>query len=107
MKKSSIILFSLLLLGSCTLFGPNPEYSQGMTERKFLKQNKEAVLSGLDGEIVTYRVTRDDKFYVLATFEKGILVRLEEREMAPAWMPNQPQTPVQNRNENNSNPLEE
>ncbi|MDO9554144.1 hypothetical protein [Rhodonellum sp.] len=106
MKKSSIVLFTLLLLGSCTLFGPNPEYSQGMTEKKFLRQNKEAVLSGLDGGIVTYRVVRDNKFYVLATFEKGVLVKLEERELAPAWMPNQPQMPIQNNNNNNNIPLD-
>lgn len=90
MKKSLILMSTVLLLGSCTLFGPNPEFSQGMTERKFLRQNKEAVLSGIDGNILTYRVNRGDKFYVLATFENGKLLKLEERESYPAWMDNRP-----------------
>jgi len=102
MKKSSLIIFAVFLLGSCTLFGPNPEFAQGMTERKFLRQNKEAVLSGLDGENSIYRVVRDDKFYILATFQNGLLIKLEERELTPTWMQNNQQSPIQKRNENNT-----
>jgi hypothetical protein len=90
MKKSLIIISTVFLLGSCSIFGPNPEFSQGMSERKFLRQNKEAVLSGIDGDVITYRVNRGDKFYVLATFENGKLLKLEEREAFPAWMDNRP-----------------
>ena len=61
-----------------------------MTERKFLRQNKDAVLSGMDGNQKTYRVNRGERFYVLATFEDGKLIKLEEKEIAPAWMQNQP-----------------
>ncbi|RZS98035.1 hypothetical protein [Cecembia calidifontis] len=87
MKKVFILFVTVVLLGSC---GVRPEFQQGMTERKFLRQNKEAVLSGIDGNQKTYRVNRGDRFYVLATFEEGKLVKLEERELAPAWMQNQP-----------------
>ena len=86
MKKALILFVTLVLLGSCA---PRPEFQQGMTERKFLRQNKEAVLAGLDGNQKTYRVNRGERFFVLATFEDGRLVRLEERETVPAWMPGQ------------------
>ncbi|GHB51730.1 hypothetical protein [Mongoliitalea lutea] len=88
MKKYGLIIMVALLLNACV--GVRPEFQQGMTERKFLRQNKEAVLSGIDGDFKTYRVQRDDRFFVLATFEKGLLVRLEERELTPVWNP-QPQ----------------
>jgi hypothetical protein len=97
MKKSLIIISTVFLLGSCSIFGPNPEFSQGMSERKFLRQNKEAVLSGIDGNVITYRVNRGDKFYVLATFEDGKLLKLEEREAFPAWMDNRPVDGVENK----------
>jgi len=87
MKKVFILLVTVVLLGSC---GVRPEFQQGMTERKFLRQNKEAVLAGIDGNQKAYRVNRGDRFYLLATFEDGKLVKLEERELAPAWMQNQP-----------------
>ncbi|WP_373523047.1 hypothetical protein [Aquiflexum sp.] len=90
MKKSLILISTLFLLGSCALFGPIPEFTKGMSERKFLRQNKEAVLSGINGDIITYRVNRGDKFYVLATFENNKLISLEEREAFPAWMDNRP-----------------
>ncbi|WP_194974464.1 hypothetical protein [Aquiflexum lacus] len=90
MKKFLIIVSTVFLLGSCSIFGPVPEFSQGMTERKFLRQNKEAVLSALDGTSKTYRVNRGENFYVLATFEDGKLIKLEERETFPAWMDNRP-----------------
>ncbi|MCH7414203.1 hypothetical protein MM213_11940 [Belliella sp. R4-6] len=94
--KYTIVLALALLLGSCTVFGPRAEFSKGMSERQFLRQNKSAVLSSLDGEFTTYRVNRGETFYVLATFEDSKLIKLEEREMVPAWMPQQP------RNENNN-----
>jgi hypothetical protein len=79
------------MLHSCV--GIRPEFQQGMTERKFLRQQKEAVLSGIDGDFKTYRVQRDERFFVLATFENGVLVKLEERELMPAW---RPQGPIEN-----------
>lgn len=90
MKKSLILISTIFLLGSCALFGPIPEFRQGMSERKFLRQNRDASLSALDGTSKTYRVNRGEKFYVLATFEDGKLVKLEERETFPAWMENRP-----------------
>ncbi|PSL07867.1 hypothetical protein [Cecembia rubra] len=87
MKRVLVLLVTVVLLGSC---GVRPEFQQGMTENKFLRQNKGAVLSGIDGKQKTYRVNREDRFYVLATFEDGVLVKLEEKELAPAWMQNQP-----------------
>ncbi|MCH6199254.1 hypothetical protein MMU07_06685 [Aquiflexum sp. LQ15W] len=83
MKQLLILILSIVLLGSCSVFGPNPEYYQGMTEKKFLRQNEAAVISHLDGNQKTYRVIRDEKFYVLATFEDGNLIKLEEREYTP------------------------
>lgn len=74
-------------MGSCAV---RPEFQQGMTERKFLRQNKEAVLSGIDGDLKTYRVNRGDRFYVLATFENGRLLKLEEKETVTGWPPSQP-----------------
>jgi hypothetical protein len=90
MKNLMIIIFSMFLMTSCGIFGPRNDYYQGMSERKFLRQNKDAVLSTLDGNQITYRVNRQDNFYVLATFEGGYLVKLEERETVPAWMENKP-----------------
>lgn len=83
-----LLIFTLLigLLSSCGAFGPRPEFYQGMKERKFLRQNKEAVLSNIDGNMKTYRVDRGDRFYVLATFENDRLIGLEEREFVPRWM---------------------
>ncbi|MCL6259675.1 hypothetical protein M3O96_11275 [Aquiflexum sp. TKW24L] len=90
MKRVFVILLSVMLLSSCSVFGPRPEFYQGMKENKFLRQNRDAVLSTLDGNKITYRVNRDVKFYVLATFEDGYLVKLEERETVPGWMENRP-----------------
>jgi hypothetical protein len=87
MKKALVLFMTIVLLGSCA---PRPEFQQGMTERKFLRQNKEAVLAGLEDNQKTYRVNRGERFFVLATFEDGRLVRLEERDTVPPWMPNQP-----------------
>ncbi|WP_373496763.1 hypothetical protein [Aquiflexum sp.] len=90
MKKSLLLISTVFLLGSCAIFGPIPEFSKGMSERKFLRQNRDAVLSGIDGDVLTYRVNRGERFYVLATFENNKLISLEEREAFPAWMDNRP-----------------
>lgn len=87
MKKLLVFITAIMLLGACAA---RPEFEQGMTEKKFLRQNKEAVLAGIDGNQTVYRVNRGERFYVLATFEEGKLIKLEERETVPAWMPNQP-----------------
>ena len=96
MKYSIVFTLALILLGSCAVFGPRAEFSKGMSERQFLRQNRDAVINTLDGEFTTYRVNRGETFYVLATFEDGKLIKLEEREMVPTWMPQQPT------NENNN-----
>jgi hypothetical protein len=87
MKRVFVLWITLFLLGSCAV---RPDFQQGMTERKFLRQNKEAVLSGIDGNLKTYRVNRDERFYVLATFENGKLIKLEEKETITPWPSNQP-----------------
>ncbi|MCR9014763.1 hypothetical protein [Aquiflexum gelatinilyticum] len=86
MKQLLVLFLSVFLLSSCGAFGPNPEYYQGMKEKKFLRRNDAAVISHLDGNQRTYRVVRDEKFYVLATFEDGYLVKLEEKEFGPELM---------------------
>ena len=90
MKNILILVSTVFLLGSCSVFGPNPEFSQGMSENKFLRQNKEAVLSGIDGNLKTYRVNRGERFYVLATFENDKLIKLEEIETYPQIMDSRP-----------------
>jgi hypothetical protein len=40
MKQLLVLILSVVLLSSCGVFGPNPEYYQGMTEKKFLRQNE-------------------------------------------------------------------
>jgi hypothetical protein len=97
MKKSVLFILTILVLGSCAVFGPRAEFSKGMSERQFLRQNKDAVISSLEGAFTTYRVNRGEMFYVLATFENEKLIGLEERELTPAWMPAQPE----NKNDNN------
>lgn len=87
MKRVFILLVTVVLLGGCAV---RPEFRQGMTERKFLRQNKEAVLSGMDENSKTYRVNRGERFYVLATFENGKLIKLEEKETVTGWPPSQP-----------------
>lgn len=86
MKKLFIFILAVFLLGSCSVFGPNPEFTQGMSEKKFLRQNKEAVLSGIEGNLKTYRVNRGERFYILATFEDEKLIKLEEIESYPQMM---------------------
>ncbi|AFL85916.1 hypothetical protein Belba_3413 [Belliella baltica DSM 15883] len=91
MKKSFVFILTVLLLGSCTVFGPRAEFSKGMSEKQFLRQNRDAVISNIEGDFTTYRVNRGETFYVLATFENEKLIKLEERELVPAWMPVQPE----------------
>lgn len=90
MKKLIILVSTVFLLGSCSIFGPNPEFSQGMSEKKFLRQNREAVISGIDGNLKTYRVNRGERFYVLATFEENKLIKLEEIEANPQILESKP-----------------
>lgn len=85
MKKLLLILSVSFILGSCSIFQPRIPYELGMEESKFLRQNRSAVLNSLDGDLKTYRVNRDDGFYILATFEGGQLIKFEEKELTPAW----------------------
>ena len=85
MKKLLIILSASLIMASCSVFQPRVPYELGMEESKFLRQNKEAVLNNMDGESKTYRVNRDDGFYILATFQNEQLIKFEERELTPSW----------------------
>ena len=73
------------MMASCSVFQPRVPYELGMTESKFLRQNKSAVLNQMDGSVKTYRVPREDNFYILATFENGSLIKFEEKESYPAW----------------------
>jgi hypothetical protein len=84
----------LLFTSSCNLLRRN-EFQHGMTESKFLRRNRGAVISSLDGQnLKTYRINRGDRFYVLATFENGVLKNLEERELSPNWMENPNSNPI-------------
>lgn len=85
MKKYLLILSLSLMMASCNVFKKRIPYELGMDEKKFLRQNKDAVLNNLDGESKVYRVTREDGFYILATFEDGELIKFQEKEITPAW----------------------
>lgn len=80
-----MILSASFIMASCTLFQPRIPYELGMSESKFLRQNRSAVLNNLDGEVKTYRVAREDGFYILATFQNEQLIKFEERELRPTW----------------------
>ena len=73
------------MMASCSVFQPRIPYELGMSESKFLRQNKNAVLNQMDGAVKTYRVSREDNFYILATFEDGSLIKFEEKESYPSW----------------------
>lgn len=77
-----------LALGGCSVFQKAPTYRVGMEESDFLKLHDDAVISGLDGNQKTYRVKRDDQFYLLATFEDEKLIKLEEKEIYPSFRDN-------------------
>ena len=84
--KRTLLLFSLVfLVGSCALFTPRIPYRMGMSEGKFLRQNRDAVISQLNEGEKVYRVNQGDRFYILATFVNGELTDLEEKELVPAW----------------------
>lgn len=96
MKRGIVFIATLMMLGSCGIFLPRPEFEKGMTERRFLRQNRDAKISNLDNGTTTYRIDRGERFFVLATFEDGKLIKLEEREARPNWMT--PQEDPENRN---------
>ncbi|EOZ95495.1 hypothetical protein A33Q_2857 [Indibacter alkaliphilus LW1] len=98
MKRGIVFIATLMMLGSCGIFLPRPEFEKGMTERRFLRQNRDAVINTLDNGKTVYRVDRGERFYVLATFEDGKLVKLEEIEARPAWMTPQDERERENRN---------
>ena len=83
MKKLFVMLSLAFLVAACSV--SRNAYELGMDEKRFLRQNKSAVINNMEGQAKTYRVNRDDGFYILATFENGQLVKFEERELAPAW----------------------
>ncbi|KEO73908.1 hypothetical protein [Anditalea andensis] len=85
MKNLLLILSMIALLSSCAIFTQRNEFRLGMSENQFLRRNPAAVISQLEGNTKVYRVQRDDRFYVLATFEDRALTHIEEREIAPLW----------------------
>ncbi|WP_215222810.1 hypothetical protein [Echinicola shivajiensis] len=85
MKKVIAILCMGIILGGCAVFSKPHKYELGMEERDFVKKHQEAVLSRLEEGQRTYRLVRDEHFYVLFTFENGKLVKLEEKELPKAW----------------------
>jgi len=88
MKKLLVVMSLSFLMASCTVFQPRNPYELGMDEKKFLRQNKSAVINNMEGQTKVYRVNREDGFYILATFENGQLIKFEEREMTPTWQQN-------------------
>jgi len=101
MTKVIGTLSIVFLLGACAVFQPRIPYQLGMSESKFLRQNREAVISQLNETKKVYRLTNDERFYILATFENGELVSLEEKELAPQW-PRQRIMDENNRYEDNT-----
>ncbi|MGY6559222.1 MAG: hypothetical protein ACXIT9_08045 [Nitritalea sp.] len=85
MKKIALYLLLFFAFSACAVFTPRPQFEQGMTENRFLRQNRTALISSMENGKITYRVNRDERFYVLATFEEGVLIRVEEREIVPIW----------------------
>lgn len=84
--KSLIVGLGLLIaVQSCTIFRPRIPYELGMSEGKFLRQNRDAVISNLEDGKKVYRLNTDQRFYMLATFEDGVMTSLEEREITPVW----------------------
>jgi len=110
MVRALSILSLVFFMGSCALFQPRIPYQLGMSESKFLRQNKDAVISQLKNEKKVYRINKDERFYLLATFENDELVSLEEKELVPQW-PQQrmmdPNNPNYNNNGNRNQPIQE
>ncbi|WP_143961572.1 hypothetical protein [Litoribacter populi] len=91
MKNLLILLSFVTLMTSCAIFAQRDEFRLGMSENQFLRRNPQAVISKLDGDTKIYRVQRDERFYVLATFVNAELTDVEEREITPMWQrENQP-----------------
>jgi hypothetical protein len=85
MKKTLSILSLVFIMSSCALLQPRIPYQLGMSESKFLRQNKDAVISQLSEEEKVYRINNGDRFYLLATFKNDALTNLEEIEIQPQW----------------------
>ena len=102
MKKILSILSLVFIMSSCALIQPRIPYQLGMSESKFLRQNKDAVISQLSVDKKVYRVNNGDRFYLLVTFENDTLTNLEEMELTPQW-PAQRYMDENNPNYNNSN----
>lgn len=83
--RGFFVLIMVLLMGACTVFQPRIPYQLGMSESKFLRQNRSAVISQLGDGRKVYRVNTDERFYLLVTFEEGVLTQLEEKELLPVW----------------------
>jgi len=99
-KSIALIIGLLVTLQACAIFLPRIPYQMGMTESKFLRQNRGAVISQLENNRKVYRLNTDERFYLLATFEDGVLTNLEERELTPMW---QQQRMMDSNNPNNPN----
>ncbi|MBD8487434.1 hypothetical protein IFO69_01615 [Echinicola sp. CAU 1574] len=85
MKRLLMIIGFGLILGGCASFQKSTQYEIGMEESDFLKRHNDAVISKLEDGQKTYRVVRDDRFYILVTFENSRLVKLEEKELPTYW----------------------
>ncbi|WP_245189328.1 hypothetical protein [Lunatimonas salinarum] len=83
--RGIFVLTIVVLMGACTVFQPRVPYQLGMSESKFLRQNRNAVISQLGEGKKVYRLTSDDRFYLLVTFEEGVLTELQEKELLPLW----------------------
>lgn len=88
-------------MGSCSLLQPRIPYQLGMSESKFLRQNKDAVISQLSEEEKVYRINNGERFYLLATFKNNALTNLEEIEIKLQWPP---QRYMDENNPGNENP---
>lgn len=102
MRKIISILTLILIMSSCSLLQPRVPYQLGMSESKFLRQNKDAVISQISEGKKVYRVNNGDRFYLLVTFENDELTNLEELELTPQW-PGQRYMDENNPNYNNFN----
>jgi len=102
MKKTLSILSLIFIMSSCALFQPRIPYELGMSESKFLRQNKDAVISQISEDKKVFRVNNGDRFYLLVTFENDALTNLEELELTPQW-PAQRYMDGNNPNYNNPN----
>lgn len=84
-RKIGLAVTFAMVMSACTVFQPRIPYELGMSESKFLRQNRGAVISQLGNGTKVYRINSDERFYLLVTFEEGVLTKLEEKELAPLW----------------------